>query len=241
MEYSKEYMRDYFLGRLSPEETSWLEKEMKQDSELAEALELQRDILHGISAGFDDELRQKLLHLDEQIGGEVNDRSSGQTNLWRWASAAAAMLGTLGVYFYMNKTSIEERIFLTYFEDFPNIIGPVQRDRASAALSAYQNGNYQEAFEVFSDEEEATAQTDYGTFYKGICALHLKDWKVAIDAFEKVRYTGDDRFEGAATWYSALAYLRAGNRKTATLILEALADNPGHFQNEAKIILDQLR
>lgn len=243
MEYSEEYMRDYLLGRLSPEETSQLEKELKQDSELAEALELQRDIMQGIRAGFDDELRQKLLKLDRQIEGESNVRSLGQRALWRWASAAAVLLGTLGVYLYMNQTSMEERIFLTYFEDFPNIIEPVQRDRESesTAFSAYQNRNYQEAFEAFSDKEKTTPEALYATFYKGICALHLEDWKVAIDAFERVRSTSDNRFEEAATWYAGLAYLRSGDQKTATLILEALADSPGNFQKEAMAILDQLR
>lgn len=243
MEYSEEYMRNYLLGRLSQEETSLLEKELKQDSELAEALALQRDIMQGIRAGFDDQLRQKLLKLDEQIGSEGKVRTLGQRTLWRWASAAAVLLGTLGVYLFMNQTSVEERIFLTYFEDYPNIIEPVQRDHeiGSTAFSAYQNQNYQEAFEAFSDEEKTTPEAHYATFYKGICALHLEDWREAIDAFENVRATDDVRFEEAATWYAGLAYLRSGNQETATLILETLADSPGNFQNEAKAILDQLR
>ena len=60
MEYSEEMLRDYLLGKLSEEETARLEQKIENDRELAEAIELQRDIMVGIKAAFDDELRKKL-------------------------------------------------------------------------------------------------------------------------------------------------------------------------------------
>ena len=242
MEYSEEYMRDYLLGKLSQEESTRLEEEIESDPELAESLELQRDIMIGIRAGFDDELRKKLLQVEEQEAG-TRKSLTGRRILWQWASAAAVVLGTLGVYFYMNQTTAEERIFLTYFEDFPNIIQPVQRDQPgqSEAFVAYQNQNYAEAYKAFAEEEISTPQSTYPSFYKGICAMHLENWTQAIEAFEKVRSDGDPRFEEAAAWYVALAYLRTSDRERGILILETIADTQGSFQRDAQAVLDHLR
>lgn len=237
MEYSEEYMRDYLLGKLSPEAVAKLESEMESDPDLAEALELQRDIMIGIQAGFDDQLRRKLTGEDE---GKI--RSIAGRALWQWASAAAVVLGTLGVYLYMNQTTSAERLFTAYFEDYPNVIQPVQRDepQESPAFEAYQNQRYAEAYDAF----EATALADptavYPGFYKGICALHLGHWSIAVEEFEKVRAKGDGRFAEASTWYAGLAYLRAGNMERATLIFETLAAESGNFQPEAQALLDQL-
>ena len=240
MEYSEEYMHDYLLGKLGPEEAEQLEQAIESDPELAEALEFQKDVMIGIKAGFDDQLRQKLLKIDTPDSGRM--RSDTLRILWQWGSAAAIILGSLGVYFYMNQTNREERIFLAYFEDFPNIVEPVQRDVTgqTEAFRAYQQHLYDEAFAAFSNQENEEPGSIYPAFYKGICALHLEAWPVAIEAFEKVRSNGDPRFEEAATWYVALAYLRDGNRDRATLIFKTIAEKAGNFQLDAVAVLDQL-
>lgn len=240
MEHTEEYIRDYLLGKLTPEETQLMDQELEDNPDLMESLDLQRDIMIGIQAGFDEELRKKLIQADMIEEGKI--RSLYPRILWRWASAAAIVLGSLSVYFYMTQTSVEERIYLTYFEDFPNIVDPAQRDTPGQlnGFIAYQNGQYQEALERFSQLEEEEPTAIYATFYKGICAMHLEDWSMAIQAFEKVRSAGDQRFVEAATWYVSLAYLRAGNRDRATLILESISETPGNFRSEALAILDQL-
>ncbi len=240
MEHTEEYMRDYLLGKLTPEETQRMEQELEDNPDLMESLDLQRDIMIGIQAGFDEELRKKLIQSDLIEEGKI--RSLSPRILWQWASVAAIVLGSLGVYYYLSQTSVEERIYLTYFEDFPNIVDPVQRDTPgqSEGFIAYQNGQYQEALEIFSEMEQEDPTAIYTTFYKGICAMHLEDWSLAIQAFEKVRSAGDQRFVEAATWYVSLAYLRSGNRDRATLILESITEAPGNFRTEARAILDQL-
>ena len=240
MEHSEEFMRDYILGKLTPEETARMEQELDNNPGLIESLDLQRDIIIGITAGFDEELRKKLMQADLIQEGKI--RSLSPRILWQWASAAAIVLGSLSVYYYMSQTSVEERIYLTYFEDFPNIVDPVQRDTPgqSVGFIAYQNGQYQDALEIFSQLEQEDPSAIYTTFYKGICAMHLEDWSTAIQAFEKVRSAGDQRFVEAATWYVSLAYLRDGNRDIAKLILESITEIPGNFRTEAQAILDQL-
>jgi tetratricopeptide (TPR) repeat protein len=240
MDYSDEYMRDYLLGKLPPEAAALLEQEIESDPELAESLELQRDIMIGIKAGFDDQLRQRLMGLD--AGDTTKIKSITRQTLWQWASVAAILLGSLGVYLYINQTSLEERVFLAYFEDFPNIVEPAQRDEPGQieSFTAYQKGDYRAALDGFIQEEESNPEALYSTFYKGICALHLKDWNMAIESFEKARSSADTRFVEAATWYTGLAYLREGNRMRAGLILETLAESPGNFQTDAQAILAEL-
>lgn len=235
-------MRDYLLGKLSPADRRKLEEELESDPSLSEALQLQRDIMIGIQAGFDDQLREKLQQIDNL---QEKEKPAARRILWQWASAAAVLLGTLGVYIYMNQTSPDERLFLSYFQDYPNVVQPVQRDQEAPsqleAFTAYQNREYEEAFLAFTNQEAELPEVDYPTFYKGICALHLDDWTAAIEAFEKVRAGADNRFEEAATWYVALAYLRAGNRDRAHLIFESIAEQSGSFQEDAKAIVEQLQ
>jgi len=239
MEYPEEYMRDYLLGKLPPEEAKRLEQNLDEDPELAEALELQRDILLAIQSRFDEELLEKLRDTHQQQPGKI--RSVSSRVLWQWASAAALLLGSLGVYLYMSQTSPEERIFMAYFEDYPNIIAPVQRDTpGTEGFSAYQNGQYQEALEIFERQEQGDSLGAYPSFYKGICAMHLEDWSTAIQSFEKVRSTGDQRFEEAAAWYVSLAYLRAGNRERAELILQSIADTGSDYRSDAQALLRDL-
>ncbi|NND32846.1 MAG: hypothetical protein HKN76_09660 [Saprospiraceae bacterium] len=240
MDYSDEQIRAYLLGNLSHEESELLEKEMEANAELAEAIDLQRDIMIGIRAAFDEKLKDKLSQV--QDAGD-NIRQLSPRALWRWASAAAIVLGTLGVYFYMNQTTLDERLYYTYYEDFPNIIEPTQRDQinSSPAFTAYQSEDWKEAEEAFDQLVIEQPSEVYPQFYSGIVAMNLEDWSKAISALEKVRASADERFVDPASWYVALAYLRNNNKERARLILEMIANTPGTYQEDARAILEELQ
>jgi hypothetical protein len=240
MDYSEEQIRAYLLGKLPEKDAEILENQMDEDPQLAEAIDLQRDIMVGIRAAFDDELRKKLIATHQET--ESNIRTMQPKALWRWAGAAAIMLGTLGVYFYMNQTSVDERLYYSYFEDFPNIIEPAQRDQTqgSDAFTAYEAKNWQLALAEFEKLALEQPTASYPYFYQGLAAMNLDQWPLAISALEKVRQGDDPRFVEAATWYVALAYLRNNDQERARLILETIADTPGFYRDDATAILGEL-
>ncbi len=237
--YSEEYMRDYLLGKLTKEQEASFEVSLQEDRELAEGLNLQRDVLIGIKAGFDDQLRQRL---QQEVLPDHKQAPTVRLPIWRWASAAAIILGSLGVYFYMNQTTAVERVYAEYFEDFPNIIAPNQRDRENEmpAFAAYQSENWSEAVAEFSMLAADEPGQVYPNFYQAMAHMHLEDWESAIELFEKVRSAEDPRFQEASTWYASLAYLMSGQRDRSLIIFESLAETNSSYQEEARAILDAL-
>ena len=142
----------------------------------------------------------------------------------------------------MNQTLQAERLYYTYFQNFPNIVEPAQRDQpvTSEAFSAYMKGDWENAlaeFEILMDENPQDA---YPLFYHALAAMQLERWPRAIQSLEKVRSGNDDRFVEPATWYVALAYLRNEDDERAKLILETIADGPGKYQRDAQAILAEL-
>ncbi len=240
MKYSEEYMRDYLLGRLDKGDQQQFENDLKQDKDLLEALALQRDIIVGIQAGFDDQLRKKLEEVRDQKEGLV--RPMVPTKLWKWASAAAIILGTLGVFLYMNQTTLTERLYATYFDDFPNIISPGQRDQVTAepAFAAMDQEQWQKAIEAFSSLQEARPDEVFPQFYQGMAYLHLEQWDEAIAKFESVRQSNDQRFSDPASWYLLLGFLQNGDIEKAVLMGEFLVETNSNYSEEAGAILEAL-
>lgn len=239
MEYSDEFMRDYLLGKIDKEQQKDFEEKLNSDRELFEALQLQEDILTGIRAGFDEELKKKLMASHE--GDHAKIRTLPARNLWRWASAAAIVLGTIGVYYFMSNTSSPERIYYSYFEHYPNIISPAQRDDVSeqTAYTHYDDEKWEEALADFEAMETLNPENVAATFYKGVSAMHLEHWDLAIEALEKVSVATDIRFIDAANWYKALAYLRSEQEEKATLIFEMIGSSDSPYRSDSEEILQK--
>ncbi len=237
MKYSDEFIRDYLLGKLSVDEERAFEEDLTANAELAEALDLQRDIMVGIKAGFDQQLKAKLSAVDDENKGVIR-----QLKVWRWASAAAVVLGSLGVYFYMTQTPLHERSYLSHFSDFPNIVTPVQRDTDTdlSALDYLDSGDYMEAVKGLKQLQSQQPEQEYPRFYLGLAYLHLENWHLAIEALEGVRQGSDQRFIEPATWYVMLAYLRSGDLEKTRLLAEYLVSENSQYRKDARAILDRL-
>jgi len=237
MEYSDEIMRDYLLGKLDEGFAKQLEADLENNPDLDEALSLQRDVLIGIKAGFDDQLRQKLVA--DSDGEKTRIR---RMPLWRWASAAAIILGSLGVYLYMTQTSLDKRLYAQYFQDFPNIIAPDQRgeEAGEPAFAAYYGERWSVAADAFALLQKAKPTEGYPSFYGALAHMHLEEWDKAISLLEQVRAGNDTRFIDAGTWYVALAYLRDEQPEKAQLILSAIRDGNSSYRVDASQLLDAL-
>ena len=236
--YSEEFMRDYLLGKLAPAESQAFEQEMEQDPDIATGLELQRDILIGIREGFDQELRAKLqAELDADEATPVR-----RIPIWRWASAAAIILGSLGVYFYMNQTTLQERLYAAHFQDFPNIVAPGQRggDAAAPAFAAYYAERWAVSISAFESLQKLNPEATYPIFYQAMAHMHLQAWNEAIPLFEQVRARGDQRFEDPAEWYVGLSYMITGEEQKAKMIFGMIAGSNSNYRQDAEDILTSL-
>ena len=102
MEDRHKKIEQHFAGELSEKERQALEKQLAEDPELAQAFQLEKDLMAGIEAVGNDKLREQLgqIHQEEiEHKQPPKVRSLRRYNLW--AIAAILVVGLLGLVWWL--------------------------------------------------------------------------------------------------------------------------------------------
>lgn len=257
-------IESYLGGIMSSEEASAFEAQMKIDPELKAEVELSlQESLNptkndGPGAIQDNEdsdeiassvLGQEAAKFDESPRKVLLRRRVPQLRRKRrrliLVGAAAAVLfavSTIGLLFPTNQGM--EQLYAKYYttNDLPSVI---QRDASSSLLEsgvlAFQNGDYADAMAYFENYEASTTEPDVAVYlYKGVTYMEQDQFFKAIEQFELVIDSGSmDASKGF--WFKAMAYLKAGDQRNASHVLEDIANHIWYYKHEqAKEILEKL-
>lgn len=239
-----ERAEQYLFGKMSPKEQKVFEEELKSNAELSEALDEARDALIGIESHFNEELKLKLQKATEsdEKGAKVIALRQKSKPL-RALVAAVAVVLIIATYFVLSVDEPKD-LYAEYYTDYPNVIELQQRDEISSlsnAFTNYQLGNWSEAEASFQSLISNNPQMIYPHFYRALCLLNLNKPYQAVSELEVVIQAGDSQFIQPATWYLALAQLRAGNASSVLAILREIVEGKGEYAAEAADLLDDLK
>ena len=195
------------------------------------------------------ELDARIDAMFDHAKGPGKKKPNGTT----WLVLVLLLLMVLaGLYFMKNSADHQEvstsEIFAANYEPFPNTINGQTRGEAGTiiegevdfqqAMLLYGQGNYQEAL-VYMEGITTDATK---LLYRGIALLETNQNEAAIQSLEQSVALEDDEIQDAATWYLALAQVKAGNVSSAQVALEAILQMDEHYKKkEAADILEKLK
>ena len=130
-----------------------------------------------------------------------------------------------------------------FFESYPSYqLNDARGDGAEGdrdqAFLAYENGAFTEAVNIFRSLEERTAVE---SLYLAISLQANDEWLESRQVLTDMPAGLPVEYQGAATWYLALAELSMENLESTITLLEEVAEGNSGFKDDAQELLRALR
>ena len=125
---------------------------------------------------------------------------------------AAAVIG----YQLEKEKNSPAGIYASHYEVAPNIYHPVTRgnsDSLTQAFMAYENGNYPEAVEKFSELIKVDRSIEL-KFYQAMAYAEIENYPLALKNLENIKRFQSDYLDDSY-WYLGLFYLKTGKQPSA--------------------------
>lgn len=235
----------YLQGTLSGEEQERFQTLMQEET-FAEEVHFRSMI--GIASQQEGREQLKSLfqqadaELDEEASAPIVPMRSGRQSYLRWGSLAAVVLALL-VFFLWPSSSSDADLFNKHYQAFPNLIAPADRSGAekellAQALQAYDREAYVEALRLF---EQLPERNQNERLYLALSLLQTKRIAEAIPLLESISKDPEARYQEAAQWYLALAFLKQGNRTAAEEGIHLILSLPDHrYRDQAQALQEEL-
>ncbi len=244
MEKYRNWLDQYIRGELPTSKFSELKSALKDSPELQEEYSLLIDLNQEIKKSSDSKLKQLLQEEEKSISA-----SEGIVRKlpMRWIGIAASIVVLLGaVFIWQNNAPINQQdsfqeLFIPYPNDYVTIErGTNQIAKPQRIFLAYESAQYQEALDLLIDYDPVSANPQL-SFYKAMCMLATGKEQAAIAVLENLpRIPAID--PNAKPWFLGLAYMKIGDKATATKKFQAVLDGKSPYQKtNAEKLLKELQ
>ena len=236
----------YLDNEMTAEEKRRFDNELQYNSELAEELELYKQIVSGIKDYHIDKLKKELRKVDFELDAEL-EQSKKTRKLVVYLSIAASFLLLIGTsaYFFMfnNKVNYAEIALqnreaekgLPVFMSANNEVG------LSEAMTLYKQKNYSESLNLLKKIELTKPTNDTIIYYIGLNNELINNTQEAIKYFEKLISVESSIFKEKAEYRLSLCYLIKGEVNKAKTMLNAITEQQQHaFKTNAEKVLKEL-
>lgn len=238
----EELINGYFEGSLSEGQLTEFEGLLKTDAEFKSAFEFEKELQLGLKKYDRKEIKELFSSLNK-----TEEKSEGKVismRPWLVAASIALIVGLGSWLFIFNSPDLNTaQLYAANFTAYDNVIHPIERgnqidDLKTKAFTAYENGEYLEALELF--EELHTKQKDsYIDFYSAMVLMQLNKQEDAIPLLKRY-IEKEGELKDRASWYLALAYLKLDNIKESKVQLADLVKLGSFKTDAAKELLSQL-
>lgn len=233
-------MDAYLEGTMTAAERQSFERELDNNTELAEMLDAHRSTIFSIeSVGVKADLQQ--IVAQNRVAKPTKVRSFNRTVL----SIAASLLVLVGAFFILKPGagSSAQKLYQAYYQTdpgLPTLMGSTDNALFDDAMVDFKSGNYDVALEKFNDLAARDATNDTLLFYQGVSALEIGDTEMALTFLSQIDQTQSTWAE-KTEWTQAMIYLANDNVSGAQTLLEKIANTTGHrYRDQAVEVLDQL-
>ncbi|WP_146169768.1 hypothetical protein [Kordia periserrulae] len=241
----EELIQKYIQDSLNEAEKVQFETLLKSDAAFAQKVTEFENVHAAIKANEKAELKSHLQQL------EANENMSNPTKKTvkksiRLAIAVVILvvIGLIGNYF-MQQANLNETLYATYFEPYPNALAPVTRGQETPAealpkaMRLYEDGKYQEAFDMISEiiKSQENPETDV-LFYQAMCLLNLQQETEALNILREIKHK-ETRFTPQIYWYGALIHIKFKENEKALKALQYMDEIQTTFKSKEREILKQ--
>jgi TolA-binding protein len=249
-------IEDYLNHRMDEGQRAAFEKRLNESPDLQESLALvdamNTDLALYFQSQDDANLKAELMERGRSM--MIAQKKAGRRILLRWSAVAAAVIAFFVVFrftewFDRTGNLTASAIYQQYFQsDDVTGAGLLSADASDDPLArVYQQleaKQYQEAIDSIQhllQQYRSFEQRPKAMFLLGIAQLNLEHPKEAIEAFGKIPPSAKTIFQ-RGEWYTAAAYLQMQDVENCRLILNSIAENPKHLQQQqAAEVLNLLR
>ena len=243
----EDLIEKYFTDTLSNEERILFDKLLQNDQEFKEEFIFRKELKQSIAHQQRETIKKTLQGFEDNL----NRKKVFPLKYWL-AAASVVLVLSLG-YFAFSKynASQPEKLFASNFTPYENVVHPTVRNSKdesieSKAFSAYDNGSYYKAINLFNSVENK--EDDYIRFYKAMSFLALSKNQEAIDlllplATNPEASSAKYKWHAKANWYLGLAYLNNNETDRAKSQFNVVINHPAcdFKKEEAKEIMSQIK
>ncbi|MEQ8702975.1 MAG: tetratricopeptide repeat protein [Phaeodactylibacter sp.] len=238
MEESKR-IDEYLSDQLSAADQQAFEEELNRDPELRRQVDLQRDMAFLLSHQKD---RAALKAQMEQTGADFfaeapSSRPKARIRWIGWAATAAAAAILL---FVLWPVFVQPDLYQQYAEFPPLALSEkgTATTNWAATEQTFNTGDYTEAVEQLEDYLQAFPNDQQARLYLGISRMETGQLTNARLLFAIVA-TKAPGLSDYAQWYTALSYLKEGDKEAARSVLEQIEAGTT-FYGQAQEVLGAL-
>ena len=160
---------------------------------------------------------KEIISLDETL-----DHSK---RLWLWVTLLAVLTiaAMFTYYFQINEKPAPEKLYLAYYEPYPNDIDPITKSASSnrSAYQLYEVGDYESAIASLIPN----LSDKHARWYFAQSMLAKDDLPAARDIMEQFVRSRDEDYTIHSTWYLALINLNEENIEAAKTQLNTLSES----------------
>ena len=241
-----EEIENFVEGKLPEKERITFEERLKTDTELAEELQLYRQIIEGVKANAIDELKQNMQVLDKKldqsliIEKEPAIKSPAEKKSFGYKKVGVAagilLLITVSLYYFVFRTPENKQLYAQFHIKDKGL--PVTMSATgnpmNRVMNFYKLDDYKEALQAVSQLPE----NDTAVFYRAVILMESQKFQEAVNDFKSV--PANSTFYFKSQYYSGLCELATGNKKSAKQFFSEIAGTHNHpFATEAKQLLQE--
>lgn len=223
----------YLEGDLTEKEMQQFDDLVQSDTEFADAWSMEQDILEGIEAFGNEQLKAELQAIHEEERGTFKKKAEvkAEAKVVRMrrfrglAMAASFALVLLAGWWIVNSSGPSDQIAADFYEK-PSYTG-LRSGEGEADIEKikgyYESAAYQKAVSELELYLEGQKQNPDGLYYLGICHYELGNYEAASIAFQNLQGL-DNEYNDKATWLLALSYVNLDKKEKAKAELQKLKD-----------------
>ncbi|MEO1624041.1 MAG: tetratricopeptide repeat protein, partial [Bacteroidota bacterium] len=219
------------------------ENDLENDPQLSEQLEEQKDILMGVQAFQQRQLKEDLKAMHSELIPSQAKPKLRTLNIYRLTAIAAVFAGIAFALGWMlqSQSKNHEQLFADFYQPYQLKIGQrgsAPEQQTADLLRQYSDKQYEAAL---ASAESILAQEPNNSVWllaAGNCLMELDRPEEAIARFDQIINRNEPFYLQQAIWYKALALLQFGQEEAAAAQLKTLANNPNadHHQEAVELL-----
>ena len=151
-------------------------------------------------------------------------------------TSISLMIGKSGTVDYM---AAYQQFYSTPQADIsPRDMNPGIDNNYIHALEQYNKAEYEIAYQLFNDIPDGQAPNPHYHLYKGVTAMKVGDFKLALVSLAKLK--SDPLLKHEGMWYLGLSYIALEDIPAARKELEEIIATDGHYKKRAKKLLKNI-
>lgn len=239
-------IENWLGGQSDRSAEEWLIKEMNNNPELAQEVNLRRMTDEILSDGKTTDLRQKLSIIEMKKRSAYKMRRTILKSIRYAAIIAGVILVTSAAYLILRPGSSPDTLYLKYYAKYESP-GTARSAAASEnalmekAISFYSSKDYEKAILYLEQVIESGGQDMKSVFMHGMANMEVKNYPVATGSFNRVIEHNDNLYLEDAAWYLGLCYMKTDNISKAVSQFNEIAASGSRYSKQAARLARRLK